>query len=498
MNHEINKQNNNLNNERKLYVENKTETRMMNFFNNEYIDRKLDFKPKKQLYKENINCEIKEMFPECKLLEQLFKLEEEIDETVIKSRLKIQEKLIKPSTKVPAKLKTHIFCYFFEPIEESPIENIEKSSKLIENMIHKIKENEQNIELSKINPNISVDSNIFNSTLNEVLENKNIMWCLKFQGRVHYKENDIEEKSLSQLHYRKFSFFFNKVVFSFENYKGCPPIRDIEWIRGNGYTNDTDGFEIKRSVKEGLPKSVRICYYLNNNSQKCKIINKELSNLLGIKVETRIKILYYIWQYIKLNSLQDKDNNGVVLNNKYLSRIFRVERMELNSLPNRLIHLIRPIEYLEQTIEFKLDKKMSNEEFFNEHLLDIDINIDDPGFLDITHVMSNIENETLLFPKSNFIGRAEGLKADKMNKVDKFYSAISEHDKNIMELLERMNKYKYNYDFYGEYFKDPIRFINNFNVQQDSLLKIIKNDHSIIESRFDYGSAQFYQNYEVS
>lgn len=491
--------------EKKQLLDNKTESRMMSFFNNEFLDRKLDFKPKKQYYKEVISQEIKELFPESVILEDLFKLEEEIDETVLKSRLRVQEKLMKPANKIQAKLQSHLFLYYFDISTQDS--NMGITHQMIDSLIQEIKskekaDNEEVYNEVQIDLNNDTQSSFYENAINNILGQKELFWTLKFQGKVSYKKNDLEESSINQVLYRKFSYFFNKIVFKFETFDNCPPIKDVEWIRNPG-VSDTDGFEIKRSIREGIPKSVKILYYLNNNSQKYKITNKNLAELLGIEQETRSKILFHIWQYIKLNSLQDKENNGVVMNNKYLRRIFGVERMELNSLPNRLIHFIEPIELIMHSIECDLDLKpqtiVDNElNLYQEKILSIDIFIDDPNFLDITHVLSNLENETLLFPKSFFLGKAEGVKNDKLSRVELFYNSIAEHDKTISEMMDKMNKYKYNYDFYKEFSKDPTRFIDNFKVQQDGLLKLIKDEYNVIDNRFDFGSAEFYKNYEVN
>ena len=62
-------------------------------------------------------------------------------------------------------------------------------------------------------------------------------------------------------------------------------------------------------------------------------------------------------------------------------------------------------------------------------------------------------------------------------------------------VINILNKHKYRYDFYEAYSKDPIRFINNFIIQQNELIKIV-DENSLIENRNDYTSSQYCKEYE--
>lgn len=446
---------------------NEKSSRVMMFFNQEFVERKMDFKPKKALNREEFTDEVRKIFPESLLLENMIKLEEDIDESLYNYRLKIQEKLIKPNFKIEAILRTQIlFNMYYSNINEDTLE--ETRSIFTSEDLSK--------HLSSIK-SIESDSDMFD--IYQENTPSEIYWTLRFQGKIIYNsEMNVPENNS----FRKFTYFFNKVIFKFESIEGTPPLEDIEWNRNS---NDTDGFEIKRPIIIGIPKKVKIYYFLNNFSQKYSIINQDLANLIGVSKDTRPRILYYIWQYIKLNSLQDKENNNLVLNNKSLIKIFKVERMDITSLPNRLINLIKPLDQIENIIEVELN---------NSSIIDIPVHIDDPNFISITHLLSNIETESLLFPKSLFNIKDQN-KPEKQ-VIDKFYSQINDYDRQVSELFEKFNKYKSNYDFFSEYSKDPTKFINNFLVQQESLVKILKNEASVIDTRFDYGSFNFYKDYE--
>jgi chromatin remodeling complex protein RSC6 len=365
-----------------------------------------------------------------------------------KTRLDVQEKLIMPTPKVKALLRTQILGY------------INKVEKDADRMDVDGEENAEEVEEAEGD----VEDQVF---------------VLRIQGKV----KSIYDEPKSGF-YRKFSYFFNKIQIKFDGEE----YQDIEWVRQNN--SDTDGFEIKRPA--GVePIKVRILFYLNSNTQEYKL-SDELSEILGVSQATRPHLLNQIWQYIKINSLQDLENPNVILNNVALQRIFKCEKMDVNTLIPRLFDHLRPCDPIEVDYEIGPDSQ--------EKLYDIVVNIDDPHFLDISNFLSNSENESILFPKSLFYHKSENQKTDKYQQsfTENFYNKLQEYDRNAADLIEKFKKHKYKYDFYEMYAKDPIKFINNFMVQQNSLLKIMKEESSIIDARWDYNSAQYYKDYEVT
>jgi SWI/SNF-related matrix-associated actin-dependent regulator of chromatin subfamily D len=305
-------------------------------------------------------------------------------------------------------------------------------------------------------------------------------WILRMQGKIL----PIQDPSEGGF-YRKFSYFFHKILIKFDPINE-EEYQDIEWTRSTN--NDIDGFEIKRTGNTSL--KVKIVFYINSYTQEYKL-SDDLAELIGISQDTRPRILHQVWQYIKINSLQDLENPNIIINNRELQNIFKCERMDLTSLTARLAdHLKQP-----EPIEIDFIIKESNEKLY-----DIAVSIDDPHFLDISNFLSNIENESILFPKSLFFNKSEAQKNDKFQQTytERFYAKLQDYDRNETDLIEKLKKHKYKYDFYEMYTKDPVKFINNFLIQQNALLKIMKDESSIIDARWDYNSAQYYKDYEVN
>jgi chromatin remodeling complex protein RSC6 len=363
-------------------------------------------------------------------------LEKDIDEEMFKTRLDIQENLIMPTPKVKALLRTQILGYFKKPEPDA-------------------------MEVDNEEPVYS-------------------MWILRIQGKV----KPIYEDTNSGF-YRKFSYFFHKIMIKFDP-SNIEEYQDIEWVRQNN--SDTDGFEIKRPGSGSV--KLKILFYLNSNTHEYKL-SDDLAELLGVSQASRPHLLNQFWQYIKINSLQDLENPNMIINNKSLQKIFKCEKMDVSTLIARLLDFLNPCDPIE--IDYEIT------EVSEEKLYDIVVTIDDPHFLDISNFLSNSENESILFPKSLFFHKSDNQKADKYQQTftENFYNKVQEYDRNVADLMEKFKKHKYKYDFYEMYAKDPIKFINNFIIQQNSLLKIMKEESSIIDTRWDYNSAQYYKDYEV-
>jgi len=252
---------------------------------------------------------------------------------------------------------------------------------------------------------------------------------------------------------------------------------------------DIDGFCIKRPAKEENMK-IKILLNLSYHIQEF-IVTQKLSELLGITQGTRPQILYHLWQYIKLNSLQDNENPKIVINNKQLMQIFGCEKMEISSLTSRLCDHLKTPPPLE--IEFNINDL--NEDYRkNQIIKDIEITIDDPYCNNLLGFLSNANEESLLFPK-RFFTSMNSIMSGQANQFEKYLAKINEIEKQYSSFMSIMKRHKYYYDFFDAYEKDPILFIDNFMIQQNELIKRISDQANSI-SRADYNSSQYYKDYE--
>jgi len=171
--------------------------------------------------------------------------------------------------------------------------------------------------------------------------------------------------------------------------------------------------------------------------------------------------------------------------------------MDITSLSTRLN------DHLKMPDPIEVDYTISSKENWSEQqrIYDILVNMEDPNYYSIGNFLSNADNESILFPKSLFYNKNDQ-STEKISHgsslVDNFNQKISEYESSIADLLEKIKKHKHKYDFYEAYAQDPVKFINNFVMQQNSLLKIMKDEASILEARWDYQSSQYYKDYEVT
>ena len=426
---------------KKLEQESKNlDSKLMSYFGNEFYERKLEITPKRNpLENFIVNEDFEKLTPNVKIYKYLRGIEKEIDDKIYKTRLEIQEQIIKPKNKVKALIRTQIYAL------KNKIEDMEK-------------------------------------------------FVMRIQGRIidNFPEN-INTKKNS--YYNKFTYYFSKIKIKFEN----NVYQEIEWnnnynkmlniIEDNqeeNYNKNLEGFMITRPFIEGMKNlKVEIEFYLNYPNPELTL-SPQLSHILGINQGTRPTILYHLWQYIKLNSLQDNENPNIIINDKYLQYIFKCEKISITNLIGRLsehLNIPEPIK-----IEFDI-KNLSYNYKDNVILRDIIVPIEDPYNNSIFSFLTNSEEESLLFPKHLYPNSLN------QNKVDKYLNQINEIDKNMNTMINILNKHKYRYDYYEAYAKDPIKFINNFIIQQNELIKIV-DENSLVESRNDYFSSQYCKDYE--
>ena len=102
-------------------------------------------------------------------------------------------------------------------------------------------------------------------------------------------------------------------------------------------SSETDALEIKRTGNKEM--EVEISLHLYSNPQKYKL-NEKLSNILGYTHASRATVLSALWEYIKLNRLQDKENRNIINNDANLRLIFECDKMAIDTLTLRLKSLL--------------------------------------------------------------------------------------------------------------------------------------------------------------
>ncbi|KAJ7634200.1 SWI/SNF complex 60 kDa subunit [Mycena polygramma] len=167
-------------------------------------------------------------------------------------------------------------------------------------------------------------------------------WALKIEGRLLELPN---QRAKDKASVRKFSTFIKRMVVELDRDTTLYPEGNIvEWPRATGQHNPPlDGFTIRR--KGDAPTKVRLVMYLEHYPEQFRVI-PELGNILGIKEESRIGVIQALWNYIKIQGLQDKVDRRLVRADEKLRPIFGGENILFQKLPelvNRCLAAPEPI-----------------------------------------------------------------------------------------------------------------------------------------------------------
>ncbi|KAG9312916.1 SWI/SNF complex 60 kDa subunit [Chiua virens] len=163
-------------------------------------------------------------------------------------------------------------------------------------------------------------------------------WSLKVEGRLLELPN---QRSRDKTPPRKFSTFIKRMIMELDRDPHLYPDGNIvEWPRPQGVQPPLDGFTIRRMGDQ--PTRVRILMHLEHTPEQYKV-SPDLAYVLGIKEESRIGVIQTLWNYIKLNGLQDKVDRRRIKADDYLRPIFGGDSIVFQQLPelvNR--HLMPP------------------------------------------------------------------------------------------------------------------------------------------------------------
>ncbi|KAF9235929.1 BAR-domain-containing protein [Melanogaster broomeanus] len=172
-------------------------------------------------------------------------------------------------------------------------------------------------------------------------------WSLKVEGRLLEVPN---QRSRDKVAPRKFSTFIKRMIVDLDRDPTLYPDGNIvEWPRPQGVHPPLDGFTIRRTGDQ--PTRVRIIIHLEQSPEQYKL-SPELgktrvtfvlavqlpdrgatANILGIKEESRIGVVQALWNYIKINGLQDKVDRRKIRPDDYLRPIFAGDSIAFQQLP---------------------------------------------------------------------------------------------------------------------------------------------------------------------
>ncbi|KAF8809814.1 SWI/SNF complex 60 kDa subunit [Phlegmacium glaucopus] len=167
-------------------------------------------------------------------------------------------------------------------------------------------------------------------------------WAFKIEGRLLEVPN---QRHRDKNPPRKFSKMIKRMVVELDRDPALYSDGNIvEWPRAPGHHNPAlDGFTVRRTGD--LPTKIRIIMYLEHFPEQYKVL-PELGNVLGIKEDSRLGVVQTLWNYIKLQGLQDKVDRRLIRADDKLRPIFGLEPVIFQKLPeivNRYLAAPDPI-----------------------------------------------------------------------------------------------------------------------------------------------------------
>ncbi|TFK27307.1 SWI/SNF complex 60 kDa subunit [Coprinopsis marcescibilis] len=167
-------------------------------------------------------------------------------------------------------------------------------------------------------------------------------WQFRIEGRLLEVPN---QRHRDRIPMRKFSTFIKRMVIELDRDAVLYPEGNIvEWPRVQVPHPVLDGFTIRRAGD--VPIKIRVLIYIEHYPEQYKLA-PELASVLGIKEESRIGVIQALWNYIKLQGLQDKADRRIIRADDKLRPIFGgaegIPFQKLPELVNRYLSAPDPI-----------------------------------------------------------------------------------------------------------------------------------------------------------
>ncbi|KAK1363255.1 SWI/SNF complex component SNF12-like [Heracleum sosnowskyi] len=350
---------------------------------------------KRKLPEKQIPDKVAALLPESALYTQLLEFESRVDAALSRKKLDIQESL-KNRPHVQKTLRLYVFNTFSNQRQRVPEkENAEPPS-----------------------------------------------WSLKILGRVLEDEADPGAASTGQssnVSYPKFSSFFKKVTIYLDQ-SLYPDNHVIVWDSARSPAPH-EGFEVKRKGDKEFTAMIRL--EMNYVPEKFKL-SPVLSEVLGIEVETRPRIISAIWHYVKARKLQISTDPSFFMCDAPLKKIFGEDKVKFGMIPLKISSHLTPPQPIHLEYKIKLSGNSSDGCSCYDLLVDIPYSLDK----DMANFLANL---------------------DKHKEIDACDEAIS-------SAIKKIHEHRLRRAFFLGFSQSPADFIDALIASQSKDLKLLSGD----------------------
>lgn len=354
--------------------------------------------------------------PESKLFQQLKDTEQKMDASLARKKCQVEETVREPK-RTPATLRLYVFNSHAhqesgETSKEPPSWTLFLYGKLIR-------------------PKQEKKTDDGNPTDQKVEE-----------------DEDEDEPKLSQM-LREVHVQLDETLFPGEKGKAV-------WKAGED-KKPIECFEIKRIGSKET--KARITLHLDQVPPRFKL-SDPLAELLGIRVDTKPNIIAALWQYIKTNQCQMRNEPQVIKCDERLKQVFgKQERMGFTKLASALQEHLLP----EPPVAFDYTIKVNGPSPTHPDVYDL--YIDAP---------------------SSSRGYEEFLRSVNSDKV------VEQCEREISALASRVDEHKRRRAFFLGFSHSPVDFINSLIASQSRDLKVMKSSEAQNYAKLG-GRAEFYK-----
>lgn len=250
---------------------------------------------KRKLPEKQIPEKVAAILPESALYTQLLEFEARVDSALARKKIDIQESLKNPP-RVQKTLRIYVFNSFVNQAQSGSENNSSEGSS----------------------------------------------WSLKIIGRILEDGKDLALAGAMQnsnSSHPKFSSFFKKITIYLDQ-SIYPDNHVILWESARSPALH-EGFEVKRKGDKEFNAIIRLD--MNHVPEKFRL-SPALTDLLGIEVDTRPRIIAAIWHYVKMKKLQNPSDPSFFMCDSSLQKVFGEEKVKFAMVSHKLSqHLTPPL-----------------------------------------------------------------------------------------------------------------------------------------------------------
>ncbi|KNA11668.1 hypothetical protein SOVF_133120 [Spinacia oleracea] len=349
---------------------------------------------KRKVSEKKLPDRVAALLPESALYTQLVKLEAKVDAAIARKKSDIQDTVTTP----PCAQRT-LRIYVFNTFANQPLESGESKSSEVPT------------------------------------------WTLKIMGNMLEDGGDSSSDSMvnRSIHYPKFSSFFKKITIYLDQTL-YPDNHVILWESSRSRVLH-EGFEVKRKGDKEFTAIIRL--EMNHVPEKFKL-SAALTQVLGIEVETRPRIMAALWHYVKVKKLQDPDDPAVFTCDPPLRKVFGEEKVKFAVASQKLTQHLSPL----QPIHLEHKIKLSGNNPSGNICYDVLVDVPFPLEKDMSVLLE---------------------KMDKSREID-------DYDNSIVAAIKKINEHRQRQAFFLGFSHSPAEFINSLIDSQDRDLKVVAGD----------------------